>query len=49
MLATRGEEVSKPCVELAIDVFGREFGEQSRMPECIKSTGCVQTVGPSHV
>ena len=28
MLATRVEEISKPCVELALDAIGGEFGEQ---------------------
>ena len=26
-LATKVEEVSKPCVELTMDAIGREFGE----------------------
>ena len=38
----RVEEVSKPFVELAMDAIGREFGEQGRMPDCIKSTRYVQ-------
>ena len=38
MLAERVENVSKPCVELAWDVIGREFGEQG--------TRCVERDGP---
>ena len=39
-LATRVEEVSQPCVELALDAIGREFGEQSRMPDYQKHEIC---------
>ena len=42
MLATRVEEVRKPCVELALNVISRGFGEQGGMPECIKSMRHVQ-------
>ena len=41
----RVEEISKPCVELALDGIGTEFGEQGRMPDCIKSTRYVQRDG----
>ena len=46
MLATREEEVSKPCVVLTLDGIGRELGEKGRMPDCIKSTRYVQRNGP---
>ena len=46
MLATIVEEVRKPCVELTLDDIGREFGEQGRMPDCIKSPRHVQRDGP---
>ena len=39
-------EVSTPCVELALDTTGREFAEQGRMPDCVKSTRYVQRDGP---
>ena len=45
-LAMRVEEVSKPCVEFTLDSIGREFGEQGRMPDCIKSTRYVWRDGP---
>ena len=45
-MATRVEEVSKPCVEFALDAIGREFGEQGGMPDCIKSTRYVYRDGP---
>ena len=34
-LATGVEEVSKPCVKLALDAIGKEFLELGRMPDCI--------------
>ena len=46
MLATRGEEVSNSRVELALDSIVRLFGEQGRMPDCIKSSRYVQRDGP---
>ena len=47
MLATRVEEVGRPCVELALDAIGREFGEDGRMPDCIESTiYCMSRDGP---
>ena len=49
MLATRVEEVSNPRGELALDAIGRVFGEQSGMPDCIKSTRHVQRDGPELV
>ena len=42
----RIEDVSKPCVELALDAIGRQFGEQGRTPDCIKSMRYVQRDGP---
>ena len=45
-MAKRVEEVRKPCVQLAIDAIGREFGEQGRMPDCSKSMRHVQKEGP---
>ena len=45
MLTMRGEEVRNPRVELALDVKSRQFGEQGRMPDCIKSSRYVQRVG----
>ena len=42
----RGEEVSNPRVELALDSIGRQFGEQGRMPGCIKSSIYVQRDSP---
>ena len=44
--ALRVEEVSKPCVELALDAISREFGEQGRMRDCIKSLRYLQRNGP---
>ena len=41
-MATTVEEVSKPCVELALNAIGREFGEQGKMTDCIKSKRYVQ-------
>ena len=46
MLAPRVEEVSKPRVELALDVTRRKLGEQGRMPDCIKSMRYVSRDGP---
>ena len=46
MLVTRGEEVSNSRVELALDSIVRLFGEQGRMPDCIKSSRYVQRDGP---
>ena len=46
MVAARVEEVRKPCVELALDVIGREFGERGGMPDCIKGMRYVQRDGP---
>ena len=46
MLATRVEEVSIPWVQLAWDAIGRQFLEQGRMPDCIKTTRCIQRDGP---
>ena len=37
---------SKPCVELALDAMGRQFGEQGRMPDCNKSMRYVQRDDP---
>ena len=37
VLATKVEELSKLCVELALDARSREFGEQGRMPDGIKT------------
>ena len=48
-LASRVEEISKPCVELALDAIGREFGEQGGMPKCIESSRYVQRDGPNLV
>ena len=31
----RVEELSKPCVELALDAIGRVFGEKGRLPDCL--------------
>ena len=45
-MAMRVVEVSKPCVELALDATGREFGEQSRMPDCIESSRIVKRQDP---
>ena len=42
----RGEEVSNPRVELALDSIGRQFGEQGRIPDDIKSSRYVQRDGP---
>ena len=39
---TRVEEVIDTRVELALDSIGRQFGEQDRMPDCIKSSRYVQ-------
>ena len=41
-MPTRVEDVSKPCVELALDAIGRQFREQGRIPYCIKSTRYVK-------
>ena len=41
-LVMRVEEVSKSHVELVLDSIGRQFGEQGRMPNCIKSRRYVQ-------
>ena len=38
----RVEEDSNLRVELALDGIGRTYGEQVRMPDCIKSTRYVQ-------
>ena len=46
MLATRVEEVRKPCVEVALDAIGREFGEQGGMPDCIKCSRYLERDGP---
>ena len=35
-MATRMEKVIRPCVELALDAIGREFGEKGRMSDCTK-------------
>ena len=43
---TRVEEVRIPRVELALDSIGRHFGEQGRMPDCIKSSRYGQRDGP---
>ena len=40
------EEVSKPCVELALDAIRREFGEQGRMSDCIKNMRYVKRDSP---
>ena len=45
-VATRLEEVGKPCVELTFDAMGREFEEQVRMPDCIENMRYVQKDGP---
>ena len=45
-LVMRVEVVSKPCVELALAVRGREFGELLMMPDCIESSRCVERDGP---
>ena len=45
-LVTRVVEVRNPRVELALDSIGRQFGEQGRMPDCIKSSRYVQREGP---
>ena len=37
-LAMRVEEVSKPCVEFALDTIVRGFGKQGGVPHCIIST-----------
>ena len=42
----RVEEVSNPRVELALDSIGRQFGEQGRMPDFIKSSRYVQRDSP---
>ena len=34
-LATRVEEVTKPCVELALDAKGRGFGKYGKMPDAV--------------
>ena len=47
MLDTSVEEVSKPCVEMALDAIGREFGEQGGVPERIKSTRYGQRDDPN--
>ena len=39
-LAMRVEEVSKPCVELALDAIGRGFGEKGRMADYQKHEIC---------
>ena len=44
-LAQRLEEVSKSSVESALDAIGQEFGEQGRMPDCIKSMKYVKRDG----
>ena len=44
-MATRMEEVSKLCVEPALDVIGREFGELGRVPACIKCLRYAQRDG----
>ena len=41
------ELVSQACVELALDAIGREFGEQGRMPDDVKSTRYAQRDGPN--
>ena len=30
---------------MALDTIGREFGEQGRVPDCVKSTGYVEGYG----
>ena len=42
----RVEEMSKPYVELPLHAIGRQFGEQGRMPDCIKSMRYFQRDGP---
>ena len=44
MTAT-GEEVCEPSVEMALDTIGREFGEQGRVSDCVKSTRYVYGYG----
>ena len=46
MLTMGVEEVSKPCVEMAFDAIGREFGEQCGVPDCIESSRYVFRDGP---
>ena len=46
MLFMRVEEIRNPTMELALDSIGRQFGEESRMPDCIKSSRYFQRDGP---
>ena len=46
-MATSVEEVNNPRVELALDAIAREFGEQGRMLDYIKSTRYVQGDDPN--
>ena len=46
MLATRVEEVRKPCVELSLDAIGREFGEHGGTSDCIECLRNVKRDGP---
>ena len=46
MLATRVEEVNKPCVELPFGAIDREFGEKGGMPDCIKCSRYIWSGGP---
>ena len=43
MLAVTGEEVCEP--EKALNTIGREFGEQGRVPDHVKSTRYVKGYG----
>ena len=42
----RGEEVSNPRVEFVLDSIGKQFREQGRIPDCIKSSRYVQRDDP---
>ena len=45
ILITTGEEVCEPGVEMTLDTIGREFGEQARVPDHVKSTRYVEGYG----
>ena len=42
----RGEEIGNPRVKLALDSIVRQFGEQGRITDSIKSSRYVQRDGP---
>ena len=46
VLAMKVEEVSKPCMEFALDAICRAFGEQSWVTECIECSRYVERDGP---